>query len=44
MVNALKNAGAIVTYSEYPGVGHNSWDNAFAEPQLLDWIFAQERK
>ena len=44
MVNALKNAGANVTYSEYPGVGHNSWDNAFAEPQLLDWIFAQERK
>ena len=44
MVNALKNAGANVTYSAYPGVGHNSWDNAFAEPQLLDWIFAQERK
>lgn len=44
MVNELKKAGANVTYSEYPGVGHNSWDNAFAEPQLLDWIFAQERK
>jgi predicted peptidase len=44
MVNELKKAGANVTYSEYPGVGHNSWDNAFAEPQLLEWLFAQERK
>lgn len=44
MANELKKAGANVTYSEYPGVGHNSWDNAFAEPQLLEWIFSQERK
>ena len=40
MVNALKKAGAKVKYTEYPGVAHNSWDNAFAEPGLLDWLFA----
>jgi len=39
MVNALKKAGAKVKYTEYPGVAHNSWDNAFAEPGLLDWLF-----
>jgi predicted peptidase len=28
----------------YPGVNHNSWDNAFAEPQLLPWLFSHKRK
>jgi predicted peptidase len=44
MVNELKKAGANVKYSEYPGVGHNSWNNAFAEPELLEWLFKQEKK
>jgi len=44
MVNALKEARAKVRYSEYPGVGHNSWDNAFKEPDLLSWLFAQKKK
>lgn len=36
---ALKKAGAEVRYKEYPGVDHNSWDNAFAEPDYLEWMF-----
>lgn len=36
----LKDAGAEVRYKEYPGVDHNSWDNAFAEPDYLSWIFS----
>lgn len=36
---ALKKAGANVIYKEYPGVAHNSWDNAFAEPDYLSWMF-----
>lgn len=44
MVNALRTAGAKVMYSEYPGVEHNSWDNAFAEPKLLPWLFKQRSK
>jgi acetyl esterase/lipase len=43
MTQALKAAGADVKYTEYPGVGHNSWDNAFAEPELLPWLFKQKR-
>lgn len=43
MVNELKKAGANVTYSEYPGVKHNSWDNAFVEPDLLPWLFSKEK-
>ena len=44
MVAKLKTLGANVTYTEYPGVNHNSWDNAFAEPQFLPWMFAQDKK
>ncbi len=40
MVDALKAAGADVKFSLYPGVDHNSWDNAFAEPELLPWLFS----
>ncbi len=43
MVNALREAGAKVKYTEYPGVLHNSWDNAFKEPRLMSWLFRQSR-
>lgn len=35
----LKQAGAEVRYKEYPGVNHNSWDNAFAEPDFISWFW-----
>jgi len=41
MVKALEAAGADVKFSSYPGVNHDSWTNAFAEPDFLSWIFAQ---
>lgn len=43
MVGALKSSKAKVKYSEYPGVGHDSWNNAFAEPDLLNWLFSQKK-
>lgn len=43
MVAKLKKLKANVTYSEYPEVNHSSWDNAFAEPNFLAWIFKQKR-
>ena len=43
MVAALKAAGAKVKYSEYPEVKHDSWTNAFAEPDLLPWLFSQRK-
>ncbi len=42
MVAQLKKIGATVTYTEYPGVMHNSWDNAFAEPTYLSWMMQQK--
>lgn len=35
----LQKIKADVRYKEYPGVKHNSWDNAFAEPDYLGWMF-----
>lgn len=43
MIAAIKAAGGSPLYSEYPYVAHNSWDNAFKEPELLPWLFAQKR-
>jgi len=40
---ALNNLHADVRYTEYPGVGHNSWDNAFAEKNLLPWLFSKKK-
>lgn len=40
---ALKEAGAAVKYTEYPEARHNSWDNAFAEPGLFNWLFSQRK-
>ncbi|MEM6697660.1 MAG: alpha/beta hydrolase fold domain-containing protein [Bacteroidota bacterium] len=44
MNKRLQNLGANVKYSEYKGVNHNSWDNAFAEPNYLKWLFSKRKK
>ncbi|HEV3236430.1 MAG TPA: prolyl oligopeptidase family serine peptidase [Gemmataceae bacterium] len=45
IIKALKDAGAKeVEYTEYPGVGHNSWDKAYATKELYDWLLKHELK
>ncbi|HET9435159.1 MAG TPA: prolyl oligopeptidase family serine peptidase, partial [Chitinophagaceae bacterium] len=44
MVDKLKALKAEVRYSEYPGVNHNSWDNAFAEKDYLNWMLQHKKK
>jgi len=41
MNDAVKAAGGNVRYTEYPGVGHNSWDKAYAEPELMPWLLSK---
>jgi predicted peptidase len=41
MYAALKTSDPNARYKEYPGVGHGSWENAFAEPELFPWLLAQ---
>jgi len=39
--DALKAAGGDVHYTEYPGIGHDSWDKAYAEPELMPWLLSK---
>lgn len=43
LVQAVKDQGVEIKYSEYPGVNHNSWDIAFKQPELLTWIFSHRK-
>jgi predicted peptidase len=42
-ITSLRKAGGAPKYTEYPGIGHQVWDKAFAEPDLLRWLAAQRR-
>lgn len=44
MAAALRAAGGDVRYTEYEGVGHDSWDRALAEPALWSWLLTQGTK
>jgi predicted peptidase len=44
LVDALKKQGNIIRYTEYPKVGHNSWDQAYATEELYEWLLKQEKK
>jgi len=43
MMDRLKELDGDVRYTEYPGVGHNSWVNAYKEPGLFEWLFSQKK-
>ncbi|MHC5191375.1 MAG: carboxylesterase family protein [Planctomycetota bacterium] len=43
LVKALRDAGGNPKYTEYPGVDHGSWELAYREPELIEWMFAQSR-
>ena len=43
MNQAIKTAGGVVKYTEYAGVGHNSWDKAYADPEFMPWLLSQRR-
>jgi predicted peptidase len=44
IIKALKEAGGKPKYTEYPGVGHNSWDRAYGTAQLYEWLLKHESK
>ncbi len=39
MARAINHYGGNAKLSLYPDDNHNSWDSAFAEPNLLPWLF-----
>jgi predicted peptidase len=44
MIEAIKKAGGDPKYTEYPGVGHNSWDKAYETDELYEWLLKQSKK
>jgi predicted peptidase len=44
LVNALKACGGTVRFTLYPGIGHDAWLAAYADPELYQWLLAQTRK
>jgi len=44
MIEALKKAGASPRYTEYEGVGHNSWDRAYGTAELYEWFLMHKLK
>lgn len=44
MVSALLKAGVFPKFTMYDFANHNSWDPAFAERDLLPWLFSHRRK
>jgi predicted peptidase len=43
IVTALQKISASVKFTLYPEANHNCWDNAFAEPGLMPWLFSQKK-
>ena len=44
MTGALQQISKNVRYTEYAGVGHNSWERAYRQPDLWQWLFEQTLK
>ena len=42
MIDAIRKAGGTPKMTIYPGVEHDSWDPAYADPAVLDWLFGQK--
>ncbi|MDA1017357.1 MAG: dienelactone hydrolase family protein, partial [Planctomycetota bacterium] len=45
MIEAIRKAGGKPKYTEFPGVGHNSWNPAYRQKDgVIPWMFQQARK
>ncbi len=44
MVAAITAAGGTIQYTEYPDTKHNSWDQAYGDPEAIAWLLAQRSK
>ena len=43
MADAIKKRGGDVKLTIYPGVGHDSWTQTYANPELYDWLLQHQR-
>ena len=43
-IDAIRAHGGSPRFTVYPGVGHNSWDPAYADEELLSWLTLRRRR
>jgi predicted peptidase len=43
MVNIVKRAGGEAKLTTYKNVGHNSWDRAYSNPKLYEWLLSHQK-
>ena len=43
MAREINHHGGNAKVSLYPNDNHNSWDSAFAEPYLMEWLFSHHK-
>lgn len=43
LVDALRECGGNIRYTEYPGVGHDSWTVTYENPEVIRWLLNQKR-
>ncbi len=43
VVSALQKVGGTAKFTVYPGVGHDSWTQTYANPALYDWLLSHQR-
>jgi prenyltransferase beta subunit/predicted esterase len=44
MVTAIRAVGGDAKETEYRAVGHNSWERAYNDPKLVEWILARAKR
>ena len=42
MVDAVNAKGGDAVLTQFPGVGHNSWDPAYLETNLIPWLLGED--
>jgi predicted peptidase len=43
MIEAIRAAGGMPKYTEYPAVAHDSWTRTYADDAFHEWLFSQRR-
>jgi len=44
LIEAIRAVGGTPKYTEYPGVGHDSWTRTYADDALHAWLFQQRQR
>lgn len=44
MIKAIEKAGGKPKYTEYEGVGHDSWTKTYRDEKVHEWLFAQKKE